>query len=348
MNPVISIWQDETPYQTAVKALDLIADDLARALWKWRDDHPDGIVPVLIKPNLLSQDVNFPCNTDVEICVAVAQFFRNLVGCPVIVGEGTTYERTHNLSTLEAMKNHGYTEHEGLWTLLDFHADEPGTWFETVNYETPAPVELAVAQSVVDAFVVDVAKFKTHDVLGLTLSLKNMMGTLMAARYKDTDEIITRGDVKGYMHGFENKKPNLLTEEQNVGPSKVALAANLVRLARCRPPNVAIIDGSTVMEGSGPRRGKVCEDVKGVVIAGTDFVAVDAICAAIADIDLDSFNYVKRAGEIGLGQHDVSQVHVEGIPWTDLEHPIERHPLSEKSSPWTDEELENFLRFTTF
>ncbi len=213
-------------------------------------------------------------------------------------------------------------------------------WFEVVNHEPPTgQVELGVSELATGSYVVSVAKFKTHDVLGLTLSMKNMMGTLMAARIIGSHEPFMKGDVKGWMHGLGNKKPHQLTRDQNIGTSKVALAANIVRLARCRMPDLAVIDGSTVMEGHGPRRGHTCQSLGNIVLAGTDPVAVDATCARLASIELERVPYISLAEECMLGTALPSEIRAGGRNWQDFITRIEVHPLFPASSPWKGNEL---------
>ncbi len=337
MPATIAIWKSDDQRAAARNAMDLVREDVLAALARW--ERAGGRKQVLIKPNLLSTNVNPACNTSVETCLGIADLFKELTGYKIFIGDGTTYETGHKPSTKVALENHGYTAHKGTWNLVDLHDDDPGKWFDNINHDVPKPIELAIAKLAVESFVVSVAKFKTHDVLGLTLCLKNMMGTLNAARYRGESVTITRGDVKGYMHGFGNKKPNALTKAQNLGPSKVALAANLVRLVTCRAPDLAVIDGSTVMEGTGPRRGNACAGLGGFAMAGTDPVAVDATCAAIACIPLDSFQYVLRAGERGLGIHDVSSITCKGVGWQSLQFPLKRHPLFAEASPWKHDEV---------
>ncbi len=345
MLATIAIWKSDDQRAAARKAMDFVREDVLAALARW--ENSGGKNQVLIKPNLLSTDVNFPCNTSVEACLGVADFFKESTGYKILVGDGTTYESGHKPSTMVSLENHGYTAHKGTWSLVDLHDDEPGKWFDNVNHEVPRPVELGIARLAVDSFVVSVAKIKTHDVLGLTLCLKNMMGTLNAARYRGESATIARGDVKGYMHGFGNKKPHALARVQNIGPSKVALAANLVRLATCRAPDLAVIDGSTVMEGTGPRRGNACAELGGFAMAGTDPVAVDSTCAAIAGIPLDSFQYVLRAGERGLGIHDVASITCKGVGWQSLQFPLKRHPLFAEASPWKPDEVAELQGYLT-
>src|SRR5271157_1095987 len=340
--PAVSITRDDDQ-KTAVKnALDLIRDEITDKLTRWNDA---GNKPqVLIKPNLLSTNQNPACNTSVDSCLGIAEFIKVLGDYTILVGDGTTYETGHAPSTMQALENHGYAEHQDIWTLVDLHEDDTGAWFDNVNNDVPRQVELGIAKLAVESFVVSVPKIKTHDVLGLTMCLKNMMGTLNAARYKDDATQIMRGDVKGYMHGFGNRKPHDLTKEQNIGPSKVALAANLVRLAACRPPDLAVVDGSTIMEGPGPRRGNVCSDIGGLAMASTDFIAADATCTAMTGFSLDSFQYVKLAGENGLGVYDVASIDYRGIPWESLKVEIKPHPLFSEAFPWTPEEIEEIAQ----
>ncbi|MBN2151058.1 MAG: DUF362 domain-containing protein [Candidatus Lokiarchaeota archaeon] len=338
MTANIAISKNDDQRAAVIAALGLVRDDVLAALDRW--EQAGGQKRVLIKPNLLSTNTNLMCNTTVDACLGVADFFGEATTYKVLVGDGTTYESKHKPSTMVALENHGYAAHKEAWNMVDLHDDVTGRWFGIVNHEAARPVELGVAALAVESFVVSVAKMKTHDVLGMTLCLKNMMGTLNAARYRGEAAEIHHGDVKGYMHGFGNKKPHELARAQNVGPSKVALAANLVRLAACRLPDLAVVDGSTVMEGSGPRRGSACAGLGGFAMAGTDPVAVDATCAAIAGLPLDSFQYVLRAGERGLGTHGVANIACKGIGWQALECPLKRHPLFAEAAPWKQAELD--------
>ncbi|NMC05051.1 MAG: hypothetical protein GYA24_07570, partial [Candidatus Lokiarchaeota archaeon] len=80
--------------------------------------------------------------------------------------------------------------------------------------------------------------------------------------------------------------------------------------------------------------------------AGTDAVAIDATCAAIAGIPLDSFQYVSRAGELGIGIHDIASIDCKGVGWQALHFPIKRHPLFAEASPWKPVEIADFHGYT--
>lgn len=333
---VVAIVKDEDIYSSARRALEAISDDLATRLDAWRRKKGND---VLLKPNLLSTQQNHGCNTSVFICKAIADFMKELGPFKIHVGEGTTYSSDGRASSMKAFDNHGYTDPDflGEWTLLDLHASDPGRWFEVVNQHESGLVELSLARPVVDMFTVSVAKFKTHDVLGFTLSLKNMMGALNAARVKAGLKLIKKGDVKGFMHGLGEKKPHELTVEENTGPSKVALAANIVRMNRCRAPDLAVIDGSSIMEGMGPRRGTACKDMAGLALASIDPVAADATCAALAGVSLEEVQYVLVAGSRGLGNCHIKRIEHRGLPLDDAAFTMQMHPRF-KDASWTAEE----------
>ena len=100
-------------------------------------------------------------------------------------------------------------------------------------------------------FLVSMPKLKTHHWAGVTLSLKNMFGTVPGACY---------GWPKNVLHW--------------AGIDRAILDIN----AAVRP-DFAIVDGIVGMEGNGPIQGtrKPAE----VLILGDDPVAVDSTCARV-------------------------------------------------------------------
>ncbi|MBD3186938.1 DUF362 domain-containing protein [Candidatus Bathyarchaeota archaeon] len=342
----VAITKHADTSESVRNALDLIRNPIKVALQEKFKNASRG--QVLIKPNLLSTDLNHICNTTVEHCKAIADFFYDLGDYTVVVGEGTTYASDKNPSTILALERHGFKEHEDQWALIDLHEDQPGKWFDIINHEAPRGIELGIAKTCIESFTVSAAKFKTHDVLGVTLGLKNMMGGLVSARNKVSQEILARGDVKGYMHGFSRKKPHFLSREINTGASKVALAVNLVRMHACHPPDLTVIDGSTIMEGAGPRRGTACQALSGITIAGTDTIAVDAACARMIGMPLESFKYIQRAGELGLGDHEHEKTILVGESLDGMITRIKFHPQFKLARKWTTDELKALESFTRF
>ncbi len=72
----------------------------------------------------------------------------------------------------------------------------------------------------------------------------------------------------------------------------------------------AVMDGTTAGNGTGPRVMK--PEVKNVVLASGDQVAIDAVAAKMMGFDPMEIGYIRMAHEQGLGVGDVSQVELVG------------------------------------
>src|SRR5262249_17885397 len=79
----------------------------------------------------------------------------------------------------------------------------------------------------------------------------------------------------------------------------------LVALARATGPHLAVVDGFVGMHREGPRHGTPVR--LGVVVAGTDAVAVDAVAAAVMGFDPRSIGYLVYAHAAGLGEIDLGR-----------------------------------------
>ena len=114
-------------------------------------------------------------------------------------------------------------------------------------------------------------KLKTHHWGGVTLSLKNMFGTVPGRIY---------GWPKNVLHW-------------------AGLEESILDVAAAVRPGLAIVDGIVGMEGDGPIKGQAVN--VGVIIAGTDPVAVDSTAARVMGIDPERVGYLEEAGRF-LGQ----------------------------------------------
>jgi uncharacterized protein (DUF362 family) len=127
-----------------------------------------------------------------------------------------------------------------------------------------------------DVFI-NVPVAKHHGLTRLTMSLKNVMGVI--------------GGNRGRIHGdFEDR---------------------IVDLNLARPSHLVVLDATRVLLANGPQGGRV-EDVAhpGVVVAGTDPVAVDAYGTRFFGLAPKDVAHVMRAAERGLGTADLSKVAV--------------------------------------
>ena len=78
-----------------------------------------------------------------------------------------------------------------------------------------------------------------------------------------------------------------------------------------------VMDGTFCGNGPGPRTMIPVE--KGLVLASSDPVAIDAIAAKIMGFDPMTIGYIRLAHEEGLGVGDISQINIKGLDITGMD-----------------------------
>jgi len=312
---VVSVAKGKDPYVTTVKALKNL-------------EEVGVTIPhvKVVKPNLIFTDLNDLSNTDPRVCEALVDFLISYGEREVICAEGTTHGRGR-VDTIEAFKNNGYHQMKAkISKYVDFNKEEPTQWVRIISPGLNYEVELGLAKTAVENPAASVAKLKTHDVLGLTLTIKNMMGALCQARNSNTGETITIGpETKRFMHGWGPKTPAELPTELNIGPSKIALAKNLIRLASHAMPYLGMVDGIVAMEGNGPLFG-VRRNL-GIIIVSTNPVACDVVACEVAGFDAMETGYIYACGEIGLGEHRLEEIEIVGDKIEEVKQSLKPHKL---------------------
>ena len=142
--------------------------------------------------------------------------------------------------------------------------------------------ELWLPTPVLDAdVVVSMPKMKTHHWAGVTLSLKNLFGTLPGRVY---------GWPKNVLHW-------------------AGIEQSILDIAGSVRPAYAIIDGIVGMEGNGPISGEPIGS--GVLVFADDPVAADTVGASLMGFDPEQIAYIAEAGRF-LGQVDRAQIEQRG------------------------------------
>ncbi len=180
---------------------------------------------------------------------------------------------------------------------------------------------------------VSVAKMKEHTAAGVTLSMKNSFGITPATIYgagagKDEPALEPRGNRGGALHSG-NVAPSR-SAPQELDPSSprqggYRIPRVVVDVVAARPIHLQVIDGIRTMSGGeGPWGPNPKTPVApGVLIAGTNPVATDAIAMAamgydpMADRGVAPFetadSTLRLAEEAGLGTRDPKNIEVAGI-----------------------------------
>lgn len=236
---------------------------------------------VLLKPNLVEFDPLGVINTNPAVVAAAIEAFRRLDAREVTVAEGPGHRRD-NEYLLGA---------SGLQKILAEHR----TRYIDLNSDDVAPLSLLsrftsfgrlyFPQAVLKTdLVVSMPKLKTHHWAGVTLSMKNMFGTIPGSIY---------GWPKNVLHW-------------------AGIHESIVDINSTLPTSrFAIVDGIVGMEGNGPIQGTPKR--AGVLIFGEDPVAVDATAARLMRIDPAKVKYLRAAGEF-LGNIEREKIVQIGEP----------------------------------
>jgi uncharacterized protein (DUF362 family) len=167
----------------------------------------------------------------------------------------------------------------------------------------------------VDAFI-SVTKMKCHYNAGVTLSMKNLVGILPISHYRLQGEDWWRSAVHGANHETPSRLPRIIVD-----------------LNRARPVHLAVIDGIKAAEGGEVPRGSFNPVTPGVLIAGKNAVATDAVAAAAMGFDptieppsapfLHGDNHLNLSRAVGLGTNRLEEIAVVGASIDDVRTPFE-------------------------
>jgi uncharacterized protein (DUF362 family) len=137
---------------------------------------------------------------------------------------------------------------------------------------------LWIPQSILGAdFVVSMPKVKTHHWAGVTLSLKNMFGTIPGSVY---------GWPKNVLHWK-------------------GIDRSILDINSTMPAHFVIADGIVAMEGNGPLQG-TARDL-GRIVMSDDPVAADFTCARLMGFDPYRISHLAQATQF-LGNGDVQRI----------------------------------------
>lgn len=233
---------------------------------------------VLLKPNLVEFDPSTAINTEPRLIAATVLAFRRLGAASVRVAEGPGHRR----DVQDVVTRSGLGEALAAVDAPFIDLNAAAISRVTLRSRYTDLRELWLPIPVLDAdVVVSMPKMKTHHWAGVTLSLKNLFGTLPGRVY---------GWPKNILH-WAGIEPSILD------------IAGAVR------PSYAIVDGIVGMEGNGPISGEPVDS--GVLIFADDPVAADSIGASLMGSDPERIPYIAEAGRF-LGQTDRGRIEQRG------------------------------------
>jgi len=156
---------------------------------------------------------------------------------------------------------------------------EPKEPFLVLHHIYPDGVK--IPKSFIGKNIIQLPQTKTHVFTTMTGAMKNAFGGLLSERRHWTHSVIHETLV------------DLLTIQQDIHTGLFA-----------------VIDGTFAGDGPGPRAMR--PQVKDVILASADQVAIDAVAAKIMGFDPLSLKFIRLAHEKGLGIGDPRQIEIVG------------------------------------
>lgn len=255
---------------------------------------------VLIKPNAARMaEPGEGVTTHPGVVAAIVDFLKRLRAREIVIGEscilGVKAPAAFRKTGLAAVAR------EKRVALLDLDRLEP--------MEIPVPRGRLIKKIKVSSIVrevdliVSVPVMKTHMHTRVTLGIKNMKGLLW----------------KREKARFHHLAP---APELTQGAKELELA--IAEMASVLTPHLVVIDGTVGMEGMGPGYGHAKK--MGVVVAGTDAAAADAVAARLMGFDPVAIPHLRLCRELGLGEIEPGRLFVDPTDFMRWQDPFEPPP----------------------
>ncbi len=252
---------------------------------------------VLLKPNagrIASPESGITTNP--QVVAAAIDLFRE-AGATVAVGESPII----GVKTMAAFEATGIASvaRERNCPLIDMDVRQP---VHVIVEDGVAIQSLTVCPEVVEYdVVVSIPVMKTHMHTVVTLAVKNMKGCLWRR-------------TKIELH--------MLPQIEDVGDKSLNIA--IADMSSVLHPHLAIVDGTTGMEGLGPSAGQAKK--LDLVVLGIDPFAADAVACALMGLNAEDVPHLRIGAERGYGVIDISKIQVNPDTWHDFCSPFERPP----------------------
>ncbi len=223
-------------------------------------------------------------------------FIRGLIEAVHEAGAGKTYiiedPLNNDTNRRRSWRGTGYREVAAA-TGAKLRCPKPYT---CIKKEVPDPIihpTLKVSALAVDprTVLINVPKLKTHNLAVTTLSMKNLMGVV-----NGTDRHFCREA----WQAIPDRSRHETTDKALHEKWQLGLAGRLADTSKIVRPRLNIVEGVVGRDGTGFRRGTNYS--LGLVVAGINVVAVDAVASYLMGFDPESIIYLQTASSAGLGE----------------------------------------------
>ena len=285
---LVSVAKGDNPYQTT-------SDLLSRLPISGLEGRK-----ILVKPNAARMAApGGGVTTDPQVVAAVIDFLKRKRAREIIIGESCIF----GVEAPAAFRKTGLEEvaRERGVSLLDLDRLDP-LEIRIRRGKLLKKIKVSSILNKVD-FVISVPVMKTHMHTRVTLGIKNM---------------------KGLLWRREKARFHHLAAERSVVKGDKELDVAIAEMATGFLPHLTVIDGMIGMEGLGPGYGRAKK--MGVVVAGENALAADAVAARLMGFDPGEIPHLRLCREFGVGEIDLDQIDVDPPDFLKWETPFEPPP----------------------
>jgi len=276
---------------------------------------------IMLKPNLVTEDPR--STTKPEVVRAIANLMLQ-AGKDVLIGEGSACASGYNVIEGVVYRTKKQTILDGMqqyvFDTLGYTALAQSLGVPLINLHTGDMATVAVPDALVYNnltihrslteidMLCSVPMMKTHMMGGVTLGMKNLIGTYPGIEY---------GSVRSLVH------------DQGANVESSAVAGVVMDIMRANKTGLVVIDGSTAMEGNGPSNGTLVK--MDLIIAGTNPLATDMVAANIMGfypVEIPTFLW---ANDAGMQPQRLTQIEIRGESLVNVQRKFVRPQIS----PWS-------------
>ncbi|MCX7770374.1 MAG: DUF362 domain-containing protein [Proteobacteria bacterium] len=232
---------------------------------------------VLIKPNFLKPSVpERAIITHPEVIKSTIVLFKEL-GAKIIIGDspgfGSIYKVIEKAELSDFLKRYEVR-------VSDFSNTKSVKIKGYLFKELDIPIDVLESD-----YLCNIAKLKTHQMMFLTMAVKNLYGCI---------------------YGLKKVSYHL-----TAGRKYEVFATLLLDIYNALKPKINILDGIIGMEGNGPSSGEPRNF--GFMAIGTDALSLDTILCKILNVPIEQVPYLKVANSLGLEEVNLDNIKTIGI-----------------------------------
>ncbi|MCW3978738.1 MAG: DUF362 domain-containing protein [Candidatus Bathyarchaeota archaeon] len=193
-----------------------------------------------------------------------------------------------------------------------------GAAYPTGAYDTIAAFQASGIAEVARRWDVELVDLNSYDSLDVDVRDGYVLDWVRVGRSVMEADVVINVPVLKTHRGtllsscLKNVGVGCATREEKKRLHRLGIDEGLVDVYSIVRPRFNVVDGIVALEGDGPNLPPGRSKPLGLIVAGSDGLAVDVVCAKIMGIDPNKVKHLRLAKEKGLGVMDPEEIEVKG------------------------------------